>query len=271
MSGRIKVGVIGCGTIGSEIAKVCTRRRGFGMTLEALCDQDSEKARSLKALLRTKARVLKIEELIRVSDVVVEAASASASADILEKCIRRRKRCMIMSVGGILFRKDLLVKAQKAGVDVYLPSGAVCGIDGLKSSLAGRIDSVTLTTRKPAMGLAGAPYLTDRGIDLSGISEEEVVFEGNAEEAVRGFPKNINVSAVVSLAGIGAKRTTVRIVASPEISRNIHELVVEGEFGRITATTENVPSRSNPKTSALAAFSALSTLERINRSVHIGT
>jgi aspartate dehydrogenase len=176
-----------------------------------------------------------------------------------------------MSVGGLLGNERLLKKAAARGIKVYLPSGALCGIDGLKSASVGKIDSVTLVTRKPPRGLEGAPYLKERGVDLKSISEETVLFDGSAEEAVRGFPQNVNVSAVLSLAGIGAKRTRVRIVASPGSSRNIHEVEITGEAGRITARTENVPSAANPRTSALAVFSAIATLEGITGGVKIGT
>jgi aspartate dehydrogenase len=141
----------------------------------------------------------------------------------------------------------------------------------LKSSATGRIDSVTLTTRKPPRGLEGAPYLKERGIDVSAIKDETMIFEGSAEDAVKGFPQNVNVAAVLSLAGLGASRTLVRIMTAPDCAVNSHEIEVKGEFGRLLARTENVPSKTNPKTSALAIFSAIATLERIANSVKIGT
>ncbi|MDD5135955.1 MAG: DUF108 domain-containing protein, partial [Candidatus Omnitrophica bacterium] len=168
-------------------------------------------------------------------------------------------------------REELLKKAEKKGVRVYIPSGALCGIDGVKSASAGRIDSVTLTTRKPPRGLAGAPYLKENKIDLDKITGKTIVFEGSAEEAIKGFPQNVNVSAALGLAGIGAKKTRVRLVTSPDYTKNIHEVEIVGECGRIFTRTENVPSKANPKTSGLAVFSAISTLAGITRSVRIGT
>jgi aspartate dehydrogenase len=98
-----------------------------------------------------------------------------------------------------------------------------------------------------------------------------MIFEGSAEDAVKGFPQNVNVAAVLSLAGLGASRTLVRIMTAPDCAVNSHEIEVKGEFGRLLARTENVPSKTNPKTSALAIFSAIATLERIANSVKIGT
>jgi len=271
MMTKIKVGIIGCGTIGSEIAKACEARLSGFFELAALCDKDEAKTTAVAGLLKKKTAAFSVDELIRQVDLVIEAASASISAGIVEKCIKRKKDCLVMSVGGLLGKESLLHQAATAGIKVYIPSGALCGIDGLKSASVGKIDSVTLTTRKPPKGLEGAPYIKEKNIDLGGIKAETVIFEGSAEEAVRGFPANVNVSAVLSLAGIGAKKTRVRIVTSPEYTKNVHEVEVAGDFGVLSARTENVPSAANPKTSALAIFSAIATLEGIAKSVRIGT
>jgi aspartate dehydrogenase len=268
---KLKIGIIGCGTIGGAIAAACRGRLSDKLDLVAVCDTDASKAGALAGSFRPEVPVLKQEELIEMSDLVVEAASASISAGILSDCITRSKGCLVMSVGGLIDRSDLIDKARSAGVGVYIPSGAISGIDGLKSAMAGGVDSVTLTTRKPPNGLMGAPYLKDKGVDLAKIKGETVIFEGTAGEAVKGFPQNVNVSAVLGLAGIGAKRTRVKIVTSPDYTANIHEIEIKGKSGKITTRTENVPSETNPKTSALAIFSAIATLEQAASSVRIGT
>jgi len=268
---KLKVGIIGCGTIGGAIAKACQGTLAGNIELIGICDIDKEKASLLAKTLKGKVSVLGMSELIKKSGLVVEAASASVSAKVLSSCIAAKKNCLIMSVGGIIGKEKLLTGAAAVGVQVYIPSGAISGIDGLKSAMAGGVTSVTLTTRKPPKGLAGAPYLKENNIDLSKISGETVVFEGSAEDAVKGFPQNVNVSAVLSLAGIGAKKTRVRIVTSPDYIGNVHEIEVTGASGRITTRTENVPSATNPKTSALAILSAIATLKSAASSVRIGT
>jgi aspartate dehydrogenase len=45
----------------------------------------------------------------------------------------------------------------------------------------------------------------------------------------------------------------------------VHEIQAVGDFGRFRIVLENVPSPSNPRTSRLAALSALATLEEILR------
>jgi len=268
---KLKIGVIGCGTIGRAIAAACQKELSGCVDLVALCDIDKEKASGLAKTLKRKVPIFEMSGLIKKSGLVVEAASGAVSAKVLSACIAGRRDCLVMSVGGLIGKEDLLVRAAAAGVKVYIPSGAISGIDGLKSAMAGMVTSVTLTTRKPPKGLAGAPYLKENRIDISKINCETVVFEGSAEEAVKGFPQNVNVSAVLSLAGIGAKKTRVRIVTSPDYMKNVHEIEVTGASGRITTRTENAPSATNPKTSALAIFSAIATLRQAASSVRIGT
>jgi len=268
---KIKVGIVGCGTIGSELARACQARLKISVDLVGICDLIEEKAGLLQKSLKDKIPVLGLDDLVKRSGLIVEAAGAKISADILKKAIESKKDVLIMSIGGLLGNESMLEEAEKAGINVYLPSGALCGIDGLKSASVGRIDSVTLTTRKPPKGLAGAPYITKNNIDLLSIKEETVVFEGTADDAVKGFPQNVNVAAILSLAGLGSANTRVRIVTSPDYTKNIHEVEIKSESGNITTRTENLPSKVNPKTSQLAVFSAIATLEGVVKSVRVGT
>ena len=268
---KIKVGIIGCGTIGSEIARTCQSGLRDRISLIGICDLNEERVGALEKTLKKKVPALSLAGLVKKADLVIEAASAKISADILKRAIAGKKDILIMSIGGLLGNEDLLDKAQEAGIKVYLPSGALCGIDGLKSASAGRIDSVMLTTRKPPKGLEGAPYIEENNIDLSLIKEETVIFDGTANEAVNGFPQNVNVAAILSLAGVGGANTRVRIVTSPDYTKNIHEVEIRGESGVIITRTENVPSKVNPKTSQLAVFSAIATLTGATNTVRMGT
>jgi aspartate dehydrogenase len=176
-----------------------------------------------------------------------------------------------MSSGGLLGRSDLFTLAKEKRAKVYIPSGAVCGLDGVKAASMVGIRSLVLTTKKPPRGLKGAPYIVQNNIDIDSIKEETTVFEGPAEEAVKGFPKNVNVSATLSLCGIGPKDTLVRIVTSPYFTSNTHEVEIVGDSGKIKTVTENVPMPTNPKTSYLAALSAIAVLKNITTDRYIGT
>lgn len=259
---KLKIGIVGCGAIGSKIAQTIEKDLKRNAELMAICDKDIEKAEQLKGRLNKRVRVLPLSELIKKSDFVIEAASAGVSAKVAEEAISSGKDVLLMSVGGLLKREDIFQKARRRGVSLYLPSGAICGLDGLKAAAVSGIKKITLTTRKPANALPAR---------FANIKEETVIFSGNACEAVKEFPQNINVAATLSLAGLGAEKTFVRIIASPDITRNTHEVEIESEAGRIFSRTENVPSLKNPKTSYLAVLSAIATLRQIFDTVKIGT
>jgi aspartate dehydrogenase len=268
-----KIGIAGCGTIGTFIAKFIDRDLKHCAKLVALCDTDSEQALRLSSLLSSKPSICPFEKLVDKSDIVVEAASAKVSFVFAKKALNKKKSVLVMSIGGIIEKsQELFVLAAKKKSKIILPSGAICGLDGIKSARIGSIKKVSLTTKKPPKGLKGAPYIADNKIDLDSITGETLIFKGSALEAIRAFPKNINVSALLSIIGIGAKKTQVTIKTSPEYMVNTHKIEVEGDFGRIVTITENVPCVNNPKTSLLAPLSAVASLKQLLEDyVKIGT
>ncbi|MEW5766587.1 MAG: aspartate dehydrogenase [bacterium] len=266
----IKVGLIGCGTIGARLAEAITYEVE-GMELAAVNDIIETRARDLAGRLSSQIKIKSLEEIADEVDLVVEAASAQVVPEVVSAAISRKKAALIMSTGGLLERLDLVESARDQGVPIFIPSGAMAGLDAVKAAGRGRISSVCLKTSKPPAGLKGAPWVVEKGIDLDNIGQPKVIFQGNALEAARHFPANINVAATLSLAGIGADQTKVEIVADPNLRRNVHEIQVEGDFGRIISRCENLPAPSNPKTSYLAVLSAIAVLRGITDSVRVGT
>lgn len=269
---HLKIGLVGCGAIGSEIARSIDRGE-IAADLVAVCDRNRSQAEELIGSLNGKPLLTGLTELVNLSDVVVEAASQQAVPAVARAALERGKILMIMSVGALanpdLYR-EVKKTAEEHGARVYLPSGAISGLDGLKSASIGQIRKVTLTTTKNPAGLEGAPYILERKIDLSALRSASVIFEGSAADAVRAFPANVNVAATICLAAREGE-VKVRIIADPEIRVNKHEIEIEGDFGRITTKVENVPSPKNPRTSYLAALSAIATLRSIVEPVKIGT
>lgn len=265
------IGIVGCGVIGAFLAKSAEKRLSSYVGEIILFDVDETRSGRLAGMLSGGGIAANLEELIARADLVVEAATGIAAREILKIALSQKKDVMVMSVGGLLGSEHFIDEFRVAGLSLILPSGAIAGIDGLKSFKIAGIQAVTLTTRKSPRSIAGAAYLAKKGIDVNTIKEETIVFDGNAQEAVEAFPKNINVSALLSIAGIGAKKTKVKIVISPEYTKNTHEIEIRGASGKLTVRAENVPSPDNPKTSYLAALSAAMALEEYFDSVRIGT
>ncbi|RKY30493.1 MAG: aspartate dehydrogenase [Candidatus Omnitrophota bacterium] len=273
MEKKLKIGIVGCGAIGSTLAEAIRENLSKGAELASLYDTDLGKCYKLANISgNKKLAALNLDALINKANLVIEATKAASAFEIAKKCLAFSKDIMIMSVGGIIehYKElELLAKGKKA--KIYIPSGAVCGIDGLKALANSRINKVTLTTKKPPKAFLGASYISKRKIRLDNLKEDTVIFEGDAYSAIRVLPQNVNVAATLSIAGIGPKDTVIRIVASPEVTRNVHEIEIEAEAGKIVARTENIAHPDNPKTSYLAALSAIAYLKQIIGSLKVGT
>jgi aspartate dehydrogenase len=266
----LKIGIVGAGSIGQIIATALDRKQ-IDADLVALSDLEREKAEEFAKTLSHRPPVVPLEELIEMSDLVVEAAGQGALRDFVPKALARGRDMLVMSVGGLLGHDDWFREAQRKNRRIYVPSGAIAGLDGIKSASVGKIASAVLTSRKPVAALKGTKFVVDQAIPLESFKEETVVFEGSAEEAARAFPTTSNVAASLRLAVDPAIPVCVRVVAVPGGSKNVHEIQVEGEFGRLSVSVENVPSKANPRTSQLAAFSAIATLANLTRSLRVGT
>jgi aspartate dehydrogenase len=270
MTRTLNIALVGCGTIGTRIAQAADQGEVIANLLW-INDLDTEKAKLLiEHLRKQKPKIEELELLFKEADLVIEAASRKVVPRILRLASEYHKDCMIMSVGGLLGEEELIREAGRSGIHIHCPSGALAGLDAVAAASVGRIDYVRLTTTKPPLALKGAPYIREKHIDLDAIKEAEVIFEGTPLDAVPAFPKNINVAAALSLAGVGAERTMVRIVVDPNIERNCHQIDMEGEFGRLTTRTENLPAPFNPRTSYLAALSAVACLRKITGSLKVG-
>lgn len=269
---KTKIGIVGCGAIGKSLAKFIDKELNTKAKLSAICDLDLSKAIILKNLLKkSKPIITNLDNLIKKSDLVIESASAKISYQVAKKSILRKKNILIMSIGGIISKaNELFDLARKNNCFVYLPSGAICGLDGLKASSLAGIKKVILITRKPPKALEGAQYIKKNKIDLKKINKETIIFKGNAISAIKEFPQNINVAGLLSIAGMGAKKTQVQIVTSPKFKLNSHKIIIESKAGNIETLCENVAFKENPKTSYLAALSAMAVLKGMFDTVKIG-
>lgn len=268
----MKVGLIGCGAIGDEIAHAIDKQIPQ-MQLGMIYDIQREKANRVANTLTLQPKMASgIQQVVEETDFIVEAASAEIVGELLELVLQKEKHVLIMSIGGVLEHLDIIERIKKGGgCNIYFPSGAIAGLDGLNAAREKEIESVILTTTKHPTALAGASCHLEEKINLEEIKKPTLIFEGTAREAVRAFPKNINVSAALSLAGIGMEKTRVRIVADPGMEKNQHKIQIKGACGQMQIIVNNVPSPANPKTSYLAALSAVATLKKIISPIKIGT
>jgi aspartate dehydrogenase len=219
---------------------------------------------------RAPPRLVTLQDLA-AADIVVEAAPAAVFEQIAAAAIEAGRIFVPASVGALLPRMHLVERAQATGARIVVPTGALLGLDAVRAAAEGPVESVTLESRKPPRGLAGAPYLVEHHIDVRDITAPKLVFRGNALDAAAGFPANVNVAAALALAGVGPMRTMVEIWADPGIDRNTHTIRVEAQAARFTMRIENVPSEENPRTGQITALSMLACLRGLVSTLKVGT
>jgi aspartate dehydrogenase len=267
----MRITIVGCGSIGSKLAKAADEMKEVKRIY--LLDVNKSVAEKVAAGMNKAIVINSVEEELYHSDLVIEAASQAAAKELLPKVAARGVDMMIMSVGALVdddFRNLVFEKAKVSEAKIYIPTGALSGVDGLRSASVEELDEVELISIKGPKSLLGVPYIEEKGIDVEKITEKTVIYTGFAREAVKLFPKNVNVAATVSLLGVGFDRTKVTVVLDPEIKSNSHELRINGKFGVMNCHTYNVPEPDNPRTSHLATLSAISALKRIVRNEWFG-
>ena len=270
-----KIALLGCGAIGTQIALAIDSGK-IPAQLTHVYDESKTASSKLVEKLTNTPEISENTHLLSSNpiDIVVEAASQDAVKDIALSVLQNKKDLMIMSAGALLDESiyEILSDACKDfKKTIYLPSGAIAGLDGIKS-VQNELESISITTTKHPRSLKGAKFFETSNIDLESLKSKTVIFHGTAKQAVSLFPANINVAALLSLTGIGSEKTKVKIVADPNTDKNTHHIEASGNFGKMTFTIENYPDSNNPKTSRLAILSAIETLRKYcSDEIQIGT
>lgn len=257
-----RIAIVGCGTIGSAAAKFIDKRLKGKAAVSCLFDLDQKRARQLAKKLSCRPRVLSLKESAAKADLLIEAASVSAAGLALKTALACKKDVVIMSSGGLISNFGLIKKFTENNLNIYLPSGAVCGVDGVGAFSLGKIKSVSLVTSKPPAGLKSAA--------AKKLKKTKTLFSGSVAEAVKLFPKNINVAATLLFAS-RFKKVRVSIRVDPSLKNNVHKVTLQAREGRMSMEVENRPSAGNPKTSALAILSLQYFLEKMFSTFKIGT
>jgi aspartate dehydrogenase len=239
-----KVGLIGCGAIGTVLAEAIERKI-------VVCDElivydfDVSRAEQLKKMLKFPTTIVSgVDELIKLRPaVIVEAASQQAAKDYVPKIVAADIELIVMSTGALL---DLDVDMSK----VHVPSGAIGGLDAIASAaLTGAVE-VTLTSRK-----------TPKALDIE-TKVPIVMYEGEAEDAARKFPREMNVAATLAIT-VKPSKVNVQVIADPNVVRTTHEITAKWKYGDMFLRFSNQPHPDNPKTSALAAWAAIRLLKTL--------
>ncbi len=238
------VGLIGCGAIGTVLAEAIERKLVVCDEL-IIYDIDMQKAEQMRKALNFPVTIVaSLDELLkRKPTVIVEAASQQAAKDYVPRIAAKNVELIVMSTGALL---GLDVDLHK----VHVPSGAIGGVDAMASAALAGIEEVVLTSRKNPKALEMSNKTT------------ELVYEGYAEEAARRYPREMNVAATLALT-VKPTKVKVQVFSDPAVHRNTHEIHVKWKFGEMSLRFSNDPHPENPRTSALAAWSAIKLLQNL--------
>jgi aspartate dehydrogenase len=262
----MRVGVLGAGGIGALVGEAAAAGRLPGIELVAVAGSSPDSASARRFAEATGAAVVSAEALAESGlDAVLEAAGGAAVRSHVPRLWRAGIETVIMSIGALIDPtiEAAYREARSRGVKIHLPSGGIGGLDAVRAiAAAGEVERVSITTTKAPAGIRGAPYLLQHNITLPD-DRPMTVFEGSAREAVAGFPANVNVAIALSLAGIGPDRTEVVIRSDPNARRTEQLIEVVGDVASLSVQIATNPSPSNPRTSYLAAASAIAALGQL--------
>jgi len=267
----MRVALLGGGTI----ARLVLEHRLPGIEINAIVGRGPASRGSALAREFGIPYVVGREALLATRpEVVLEAASHEALREHLVALLDAGVSVVALSAGALAddaLRQAAEAAAARSGALFYVPSGGIGGLDALKTACLAGVDEVSIQVAKPPAAWQGIPYVEALGLDLERLESARTLFEGPAREGVPHFPQNVNIAAVLSIAGIGMDRTRLRVVADPALTLNTHTIRVSGPSGRITMVFENVPAPQNPKTSWLACYSALAALKSLRSKLRYGT
>lgn len=261
-----KVMFVGYGSMARKVHEMLPKNVVLSTVLAS-----SRSAEGLKVEIGETIKVItSVDELVEIPDIAIEMAGQSGLQEHGVKILEKGIALGIVSVGAFTDEKlavSLHDAAEKQGVKIHILAGAVAGIDGINAASLAGLSQVTYQGRKNPSSWKGSH--ADQLIDYDNLKESIVFFTGTAREAATLFPVNSNVAATIALAGVGLDETTVELIADPALTHNIHHITAEGVFGKLEISVTGLPLAENPKTSSLAAFSALRLCHQIDEILQI--
>jgi aspartate dehydrogenase len=275
MKKPLRIALLGGGTIAGLVLEQARGGTLPGIKIVALAGRSADSPAASLALRFGVEYAIGAKALLALRpDAVLEAASHDAVRQHLVAFLDGGVSVVVLSAGALAddtLREAAEAAARRSGALLYVPSGGIGGLDALKTACLAGVDEASIQVAKPPAAWKGIPYVEGRGVALDRLTGPVTLFEGSAREGVPHFPQNVNIAAVLALAGIGMDRTRLKVVADPALTLNTHTIRVSGRCGRFTVVLENVPSPDNPKTSWLACYSGLAALKALRDGVRYGS
>ena len=259
-----KIALAGCGNLGSIITartlELLSGKYEFIGFYDFLPEKAEELAKEYGGI-----PVKDIDSLSELkADFVIEATNPDACKRIAEAILAKGSSLIPLSTGAFAdddFRSEAAQLALENDARIFIPSGAIGGLDIMQAATLNGDIRATIINQKAPNALAGAPFLKGRTLSET---EEELLFCGSAREAIREFPHNVNVAITLALLTSGMDDTKVEIRSVPDLPANSHRIILEGTFGRADLLIESAPSKGNARSSEIAAWSVVALLKKLS-------
>lgn len=250
------IAMIGSGAIGQAVAGYLAGHPDVDIAV-AIAGPGGD-ARTRAAFGEAVDVVGNVDEIAMRVDLAVDCAGHAALRQHGAALLSRGIDLVSVSSGALadaVLYDRLAAAARLGGSQLRIASGAIGALDALSAASIGALQRVTYRGRKPPQGWRGSP--AESKLDLDSLAEATVHYSGSARNAALQYPRNANVAASVALAGIGFDDTVVELIADPAAARNIHEIVAEGDFGRLEFRIDGDSLPGNPRSSAITAMSVV--------------
>ena len=159
----VRIGLLGCGSIGGFLARhVLAEAATDAIELSYVYDVDEKRMQDIPPACRITEQA---DLFARPADLVVEAAHADLVKAVALRIVERSDLLLfsVTALADDAFRTALEQTAVKHGRKVFLPHGAIIGIDGLVDA-GPTLKSVTVTTTKSPASLGLPPDKLQGGL-----------------------------------------------------------------------------------------------------------
>ena len=263
-----KIALIGCGALGTIVAKGVVERLSDDYELTGVLDVFPEAANKLAQTVRTKS-CRSLEELLADGpELVLEVAGIAAVRAYGVKVLEAGRDLLIISIGSMAdagLKAQLENAARANSRKIYLVNGALGGLDIMQTMAMMGPTKAAIESSKAPRSLNGAPYLAGRELPAD---EETLAFSGSVTDAIAGFPKNVNVAVAACLAS-QCPSIGVSIRSVPGMKENQHSVHLENALVTADITIRSRPDPENPKSSTSAAWSVIALLKNLASPVFI--